>query len=59
MERLMARLDLTKLQQAPLDESEVYRFRKVKILLSQHIGAPAKRDRKIGRLKSAAVQMIT
>lgn len=41
MERLMARLDLTKYnKEAPLDESEVP-ITKVKILLSQHIGAPA------------------
>lgn len=41
MERLMARLDLTKYnREAPLDESEVA-VKKVRILLSQHIGAPA------------------
>ena len=41
MERLMARLDLTKYnREAPLDESAVP-VRKVKIMLSQHIGAPA------------------
>ena len=41
MERLMARLDLTKYnKEAPLDESAVP-VSKVKILLSQHIGAPA------------------
>ena len=41
MERLMSRLDLTKYnKEAPLDESEVP-IQKVKILLSQHIGAPA------------------
>lgn len=41
MERLMARLDLTKYnREAPLDESEV-KVKKVRILLSQHIGAPA------------------
>lgn len=41
MERLMARLDLTKYnKEAPLDESEVP-VSKVKIMLSQHIGAPA------------------
>lgn len=41
MERLMARLDLTKYnKEAPLDES-VVRVSKVKIMLSQHIGAPA------------------
>ena len=41
MERLMARLDLTKYnKEAPLDENEVP-ISKVKVLLSQHIGAPA------------------
>lgn len=41
MERLMARLDLTKYnKEAPLDETTVP-VRKVKIMLSQHIGAPA------------------
>ena len=41
MDRLMARLDLTKYnKEAPLDES-VVPVKKVKILLSQHIGAPA------------------
>lgn len=41
MERLMARLDLTKYnREAPLDESSVP-VRRVKIMLSQHIGAPA------------------
>lgn len=41
MERLMARLDLTKYnKEAPLDESVVL-VSKVKIMLSQHIGAPA------------------
>lgn len=41
MERLMARLDLKKYdKEAPLDES-VVPVKKVKILLSQHIGAPA------------------
>lgn len=41
MERLMARLDLTKYnREAPLDESGV-KVKKVRILLSQHIGAPA------------------
>lgn len=41
MERLMARLDLTKYnKEAPLDES-VVPVSKVKIMLSQHIGAPA------------------
>lgn len=53
MERLMARLDLTKYdREAPLDESAVP-VRKVKILLSQHIGAPAsavvKRGDKVAR----------
>ncbi|MBO5461351.1 MAG: 4Fe-4S dicluster domain-containing protein [Ruminococcus sp.] len=41
MERLMARLDLVKYNKdAPLDESKVD-VKKVKIMLSQHIGAPA------------------
>ena len=41
MERLMARMDLTKYnREAPLDESEVA-VKKVRIMLSQHIGAPA------------------
>lgn len=41
MERLMARLDLTKYnREAPLDESEVA-VKKVRIMLSQHIGASA------------------
>ncbi len=41
MERLMARLDLAKYnREAPLDESAVP-VRRVKIMLSQHIGAPA------------------
>jgi Predicted NADH:ubiquinone oxidoreductase, subunit RnfC len=41
MERLMARLDLSKYdKEAPLDESEIV-IKSVKILLSQHIGAPA------------------
>jgi Predicted NADH:ubiquinone oxidoreductase, subunit RnfC len=41
MERLMARLDLSKYdKEAPLDETEVS-VKRVKILLSQHIGAPA------------------
>ena len=41
MERLMARLDLTKYnKEAPLDEY-VVPVSKVKIMLSQHIGAPA------------------
>lgn len=42
MERLMARLDLTKYdKEAPLDESPVS-VKKVRIMLSQHIGAPAR-----------------
>ena len=41
MERLMSRLDLTKYnKEAPLDES-VIPVKRVKIMLSQHIGAPA------------------
>lgn len=41
MERLMARLDLTKYnKEAPLND-EVADIKKVRILLSQHIGAPA------------------
>lgn len=41
MKRLMARLDLTRYDKdAPLDETNVP-VRKVKVLLSQHIGAPA------------------
>lgn len=41
MERLMARLDLTKYdREAPLN-NEVVEAKKVRILLSQHIGAPA------------------
>lgn len=41
MERLMARLDLTKYnKEAPLDESDMA-VKRVKIMLSQHIGAPA------------------
>ena len=48
MERLMARLDLTKYnREAPLDESEVP-VKKVRILLSQHIGAPASAVVKVG-----------
>ena len=40
MERLMARLDLTRYnREAPLDESAVP-VKTVRILLSQHIGAP-------------------
>ena len=57
MERLMARLDLTKYnKEAPLDESEVP-VRKVKILLSQHIGAPASAIVKVGD-KVSCGQMI-
>lgn len=42
MKRLMARLDLTRYHKpAPLD-NQVRLVKKVKILLSQHIGAPAK-----------------
>lgn len=41
MERLMARLDLTKYdREAPLN-NEVVEAKKVRIMLSQHIGAPA------------------
>ncbi len=41
MERLMARLDLTKYdREAPLDD-DVIDMKRVKIMLSQHIGAPA------------------
>lgn len=41
MERLMARLDLTKYdKEAPLDD-DVRDIKKVRIMLSQHIGAPA------------------
>lgn len=41
MERLMARLDLTKYdREAPLDD-DVVDVKRVKIMLSQHIGAPA------------------
>lgn len=41
MERLMARLDLTKHdREAPLDD-DVVDMKRVKIMLSQHIGAPA------------------
>lgn len=48
MERLMARLDLTRYdKEAPLDESSAC-IRKVKILLSQHIGAPASAVVKMG-----------
>ncbi len=42
MERLMARLDLTKYdKEAPLND-DVVDMKKVRIMLSQHIGAPAK-----------------
>ena len=48
MERLMARLDLTKYnKEAPLD-NEVVDMKKVRILLSQHIGAPATAVVKVG-----------
>jgi len=48
MERLMARLDLTKYnKEAPLD-NEVVDMNKVRILLSQHIGAPAVAIVKVG-----------
>ena len=48
MERLMARLDLTKYdKEAPLDD-EVVDIKKVRIMLSQHIGAPAKAIVKVG-----------
>ena len=48
MERLMARLDLTKYnKEAPLD-NEVIDMKKVRILLSQHIGAPATAVVKVG-----------
>lgn len=48
MERLMARLDLTKYnKEAPLDD-EVVDMKKVRILLSQHIGAPAIASVKVG-----------
>ena len=47
-ERLMARLGLTKYDKdAPMDETLV-EIPKVKILLSQHIGAPAKAIVKVG-----------
>ena len=47
-ERLMARLGLTKYDKdAPLNE-ELVQVRKVKILLSQHIGAPAQAVVKAG-----------
>ncbi|MCP1108941.1 4Fe-4S dicluster domain-containing protein [Ohessyouella blattaphilus] len=48
MKRLMARLDLVKYNKdAPLDEKE-QGVKAVKILLSQHIGAPAKAIVKVG-----------
>ncbi len=48
MERLMARLDLTKYnKEAPLDD-DVVDMKKVRILLSQHIGAPATAVVKVG-----------
>ena len=48
MERLMARLDLTKYnKEAPLND-EVVDMKKVRILLSQHIGAPATAIVKVG-----------
>ena len=48
MERLMARLDLTKYnKEAPLD-NEVVDMKKVRIMLSQHIGAPATAVVKVG-----------
>lgn len=48
MERLMARLDLTKYdKEAPLDD-EVVDIKKVRIMLSQHIGAPATAVVKVG-----------
>ncbi len=48
MERLMARLDLTKYnKEAPLDD-EVVEFKKVRIMLGQHIGAPATAVVKVG-----------
>lgn len=57
MERLMARLDLTKYnKEAPLND-EVVDMKKVKILLGQHIGAPASAVVKAGD-KVEAGQMI-
>ena len=48
MERLMARLDLTKYnREAPLND-EVADIKKVRIMLSQHIGAPAVAVVKVG-----------
>ena len=48
MERLMARLDLTKYnKEAPLND-DVVDMKKVRILLSQHIGAPATAIVKVG-----------
>ncbi|MDY2754512.1 4Fe-4S dicluster domain-containing protein [Dorea sp. YH-dor226] len=57
MERLMARLDLTKYNsEAPLND-EVADMKKVRILLSQHIGAPASPIVNVGD-KVEAGQMI-
>ena len=57
MERLMARLDLTKYnKEAPLNDN-VADFKKVRILLSQHIGAPATAVVKVGE-KVERGQMI-
>lgn len=48
MERLMARLDLTKYnKEAPLND-EVADVKKVRVMLSQHIGAPASAVVKVG-----------
>lgn len=48
MERLMARLDLTKYnKEAPLND-EVADVKKVRVMLSQHIGAPASAIVKVG-----------
>lgn len=48
MERLMARLDLTKYdKEAPLND-DVVDMKKVRIMLSQHIGAPATAVVKVG-----------
>ena len=57
MERLMARLDLTRYnREAPLDESAVP-VKTVRILLSQHIGAPASAIVKAGDMVTKG-QMI-
>lgn len=49
LERLVARLGVKKYQKdAPLDNAVQDRFDEVKILLSQHIGAPAKSVVKVG-----------